>query len=329
MTSDPNHPILVCYDGSENAHETLGFTASAFPGRRVLVLTAWEPLLIFGAYPMMDVAVLDDAARKMAANGAARARELGLDATWTTAEASRGLAGAIIDVAGSHQVPLIVMGSRGDGEQFLHVHRLGSVARAVAHSSDRPLMIVPSSRSKGHRQVGDRAAEIAPQLPLLLCCDRSSGARHAIEVTAELFPGRKTVVLHVWSPIGMAAPARGGALSVPLCNHVALQRAAEELAAEGCRRASEAGLDATPEAVEMDFNGICHAILAAGDRHDAGLIVAGARGLSALESLVLGSVSHGIAQQAHRPVLIVPARSSAEEGGKPPESVTSTVDSPV
>ena len=34
------------------------------------------------------------------------------------------------------------------------------------------------------------------------------------------------------------------------------------------------------------------------DRHDAGLIVAGARGLSALESLVLGSVSHGIAQQA-------------------------------
>ncbi len=36
------------------------------------------------------------------------------------------------------------------------------------------------------------------------------------------------------------------------------------------------------------------------------MIVIGARGLSTFKSFVLGSVSHGVAQHAHVPVLIVP-----------------------
>ena len=46
--------------------------------------------------------------------------------------------------------------------------------------------------------------------PIMLCYDRSDGARRAIEVAGALFPGREAVVLHVWSPIAVVAAAYGG-----------------------------------------------------------------------------------------------------------------------
>ena len=38
------------------------------------------------------------------------------------------------------------------------------------------------------------------------------------------------------------------------------------------------------------------------------MIVLGSRGLTGMRSLVLGSVSHGVANHSRRPVLIIPAR---------------------
>ena len=61
-----------------------------------------------------------------------------------------------------------------------------------------------------------------------------------------------------------------------------------------------------PETAEVTFDGTWHTILDAADEYDAGLIVVGARGLSTFKSVMLGSVSHGIAQHSHRPVLVVP-----------------------
>ena len=60
------------------------------------------------------------------------------------------------------------------------------------------------------------------------------------------------------------------------------------------------------------YAGTAHDILAAADRHDAVIIVLGARGLSTFKAMVLGSVSHGVAQHAQRPVLIVPPTSHDE-----------------
>ena len=75
---------------------------------------------------------------------------------------------------------------------------------------------------------------------------------------------------------------------------------------DGVRAAAEAGFDAKPEVAEVSYNGTWRTILDVADTHDAALIVLGARGLSSFRSLLLGSVSHGVAQHAHRPVLIVP-----------------------
>ena len=143
--------------------------------------------------------------------------------------------------------------------------------------------------------------------PILLCYDRSEGATHAIEAAGALLQGRKAVVLHVWSPVAVIAAAYGGmATTLPSYNDADLEKAAEQLSEEGAQKARAAGFDAQAEIVQVGYNGTARTILDAADQHDAGLVVLGARGLSSFKSLLLGSVSHGVAQHAHRPVLIVP-----------------------
>jgi nucleotide-binding universal stress UspA family protein len=146
--------------------------------------------------------------------------------------------------------------------------------------------------------------------PILLCYDRSDGARRAIETAGALFPGRKAIALHVWSPIAVVAAAYGGIVAPPAYDEDALEKAALQIAREGADLATSAGLDAQPEIVEGTYEGTWHAIVEAAERQGATVIVIGARGLSTFQSIVLGSVSHGVAQHARVPVLIVPPAAS-------------------
>ena len=155
--------------------------------------------------------------------------------------------------------------------------------------------------------------------PILICYDRSEDARRAIKSAADLFPGRKTIVLHVWSPVAVIASAYGAFGSLPAYNDEELQNAALKIGEEGAALATEAGLDARPESAECTFDGTSHAILEVADEYEAAVIVMGARGLSPFKSFLLGSVSHGVVQHAHRPVLVIPppvreARAAAPAG---------------
>jgi nucleotide-binding universal stress UspA family protein len=145
--------------------------------------------------------------------------------------------------------------------------------------------------------------------PILVCYDRSRGSRRAIETAGVLFPGRPAVVLHVWSLTASAAA----------CDDGELEAAAREVAAEGTRLAIAGGLDARPDTTSA-FAGIGRAILDAADRNDALLIVLGARGLSAVRSLLLGSVSHAVSQHARCPVLVVPPSTQHDESFPPVEA---------
>ena len=66
-----------------------------------------------------------------------------------------------------------------------------------------------------------------------------------------------------------------------------------------------AGLDAVGETVESD-DGAWRAVAATARAHGASLIALGTRGLGAARSVLLGSVSSGLVQNAELPVLVVP-----------------------
>jgi nucleotide-binding universal stress UspA family protein len=144
----------------------------------------------------------------------------------------------------------------------------------------------------------------ATDKPILLCYDGSEDAFHAIELAGSLFPGRKAIVLAVWEHYSMLS-------GVARVEDSLVQEATEALAADGCDRARAAGFDATPVAVQA-HHGVAEAIIDAADEHDALLVVMGTRGNTGIRSLLLGSVSHGVAHHAYRPLLIVPSEPLAE-----------------
>jgi nucleotide-binding universal stress UspA family protein len=155
----------------------------------------------------------------------------------------------------------------------------------------------------------------AEPAPLLICYDRSPGARHAIEQAASLFPGRSALILDVWTlPVEIAVLGMGAAALLSEADQRAI---AVEAADEGCEIAREAGLEAAPLTASGSVDGTAHAILRVADEHDAGLIVMGSRGLGGVRALFLGSVSQAVVHRARRPVLVVPrpALAAADEHG--------------
>jgi nucleotide-binding universal stress UspA family protein len=148
--------------------------------------------------------------------------------------------------------------------------------------------------------------------PILIADDGSEDARHAIEHAAAILPGAKVVVLYVRQPLeGLAAHLEGHpALESVRDLDAAARDGAERLAAEGAERAREAGLDAEAR-VASATDAVADTIVRVAGEVDASLIVIGSRGRRRITSLVLGSVSHHVVHQAHRPVLVVPSPSLA------------------
>jgi len=140
---------------------------------------------------------------------------------------------------------------------------------------------------------------------ILLCYDGSEGAQRAIETAAALFGHRRAVVLDIGSEITAAeslatlSPVVPGAAFEELNTDDALQRARE-----GAERARRAGFDAEARAelASPTYDGIVDVA----DEIDAAVIVIGSRGLNGVREAFEGSVSHGVAEHAGRPVLIVP-----------------------
>ena len=171
-----------------------------------------------------------------------------------------------------------------------------------------PVPDAPSVTSDTAARLEEDALNTLASNPILVCYDGSPGAKRAIEIAGGLFPGHRAVVLHVWSPpttlrapYNVITPA-----PIPEFNDQEIRRAAAELAEQGVQAASAAGLHAKADVAEAALAGVWSAVLEVADEYDAALILLGSRGLSTFESLLLGSVSHGIVQHARRPVLVVP-----------------------
>ena len=152
--------------------------------------------------------------------------------------------------------------------------------------------------------------EVEP--PVLLCFDGSDDAATAIAQAAELLAPRRAVVLTVWEPVATWEPYDPATvLSAPMSKLLSREFGVDEIAAElaeekvrqGVALATGAGFAAQGRVAHgKTWRTICDV---AGET-DAATIVLGARGLSRVGSLLLGSVSSAVLAHAKRPVLVVP-----------------------
>ena len=151
MMTSPNGPVLICYDGSEDARYAIERAGDLLRSRPVLVLTVWQPiaggdiLAWSGTTAKMinsvelDRAGAEDAGR-VANEGARIATEAGLEAESVAVEATGPVWAAILEIADQRDASAVVLGSRGlTGVRSI---LLGSVSRAVVHHADRPTLVV-------------------------------------------------------------------------------------------------------------------------------------------------------------------------------------------
>jgi nucleotide-binding universal stress UspA family protein len=140
--------------------------------------------------------------------------------------------------------------------------------------------------------------------PVVYCYDGSDPARHALATASKILGERPAMVLTVWHSAWVAiAAAPYAMLSPDTMERVDTdsEAAATAMAAEGA--ALIAG--ATPH-VEQSNGPVWESVLHFAEQHDAELVVAGSRGLTPLKSTVLGSVSHGLVNHTHMPVMVIP-----------------------
>jgi nucleotide-binding universal stress UspA family protein len=139
-TSSAEGPLLLCYDGSEDATHA---------GRRALVVHVWKRTVGVGSLGFADetasmVGELDRAAAehgvRVAGEGVHIAQEAGLEAEPLAVEATGPIWTTIVEIANRYDAATIVLGSRGLSGVRLML--LGSVSNAVVHHADRPTLII-------------------------------------------------------------------------------------------------------------------------------------------------------------------------------------------
>jgi nucleotide-binding universal stress UspA family protein len=137
----------------------------------------------------------------------------------------------------------------------------------------------------------------------------------AVRAAAELFPGRRALVVTVWEA-GRAfdlalIPARGfelplSGIDVRLADEIdgAMYREAQQLANWGARLATDNGLDAESLAV-ADKLTPADTLVRLASEHDAAALVVGAHKHGRLAELIFGSTTRGVLHHAGCPVVVV------------------------
>jgi nucleotide-binding universal stress UspA family protein len=149
-----DRPLLICYDGSEDAKHAIKSAGHLLGGRHALVLTVWEPAVNPGGYAWLgadtstiNFAEFDRAAAEhsdqVANEGSGIALEQGLGAEPITIKAAGPVWETILEIADREDAAAIIMGCRGlTGVRSL---LLGSVSTAVIHHAQRPTLVVPTA----------------------------------------------------------------------------------------------------------------------------------------------------------------------------------------
>jgi nucleotide-binding universal stress UspA family protein len=150
-----NKPVLFCYDGSDGSKTALAAAVELIKPADAVVLVVWMPTAVqLARAGSFIVAVPNEGeideqevttARQIAEEGAAGARGRGYNASARVAEADESVAKTIDEVAQEIDAGLVVCGQRGRG--VIGSALLGSVSRALATHTKRPVLIAPQHPS--------------------------------------------------------------------------------------------------------------------------------------------------------------------------------------
>ena len=144
----------------------------------------------------------------------------------------------------------------------------------------------------------------ATNRPVIYCYDGSDPARHALETGSTLLGTRPAVVLSVWRSVwNTTAGLAYGVLPQDAVDQA--EAASHQAAARLADQGAEIVGGSKPVSLRSD-DSTWQRILEYADACNAEVIVVGSGGLSGIKSAVLGSVSHGLANNSRRPVLIIP-----------------------
>lgn len=186
---------------------------------------------------------------------------------------------------------------------------------------DKPKLATPSGDTAS-RRLSLASTTSFPAMnehtkPILLCFDGSSDAENAILGAGALLGQRPAVVITVAEPLALWEPEDpatileapiGMLLSKMLQFEEIILEVAQEQVSRGVELARAAGFEAQGQVGQgKPWKAICEVA----DQIDAEAIVLGARGLSRVESALLGSVSATVSSHAGRPVLIIHRRPPA------------------
>jgi nucleotide-binding universal stress UspA family protein len=161
-------PVLIAYDGSPPARAAVSAAGTLFAPGEAIVLTVWEPglaeMMIMPDATGMGSTMLpfdpsvtreveragEEHAQSVAAEGAALAKEAGLDARALAAEDLTDPPDAIVAAAEEQHARAIVIGSRGLGG--LKSKLLGSTSKAVLRRAACPVVVVRHPDEHGAQQ---------------------------------------------------------------------------------------------------------------------------------------------------------------------------------
>jgi nucleotide-binding universal stress UspA family protein len=277
--------VLVGFDGSRDATRAITTAALLLPRMTARVVTVWAPA---SPDPVLRRRITRHA-RTLDRLGALMEQECAADAQQTAADgaalaraagwppepvAHRAWAdpGAVLATIAADLRPRMVV----VGSRGLGgtAAMMGSVSDLAVHHSPVPVLVVPPLLSH------ERAA--AATGLVMVGHDGSPGAEHARAAAAALLPHRDQVLAHV----------HHGDTTEPAAD---LPAGALDLRAHG-----------------WGARAVAHALDAAAADHDAGVVVVGSRGRSALREMVLGSTAIAVLHHVHRPVLVVPSPAPEE-----------------
>ena len=150
-----NKPVLFCHDGSDGSRTALAAAVELIKPADAVVLVVWTPAAVqlsrAGSFlvTVPNEGEIDEqeaaAARQIAEEGAAGARERGYNASARIAQANESVARTIDEIAEEIDAGLVVCGQRGRGA--VRSALLGSVSRALAAHTKLPLLIAPQRPS--------------------------------------------------------------------------------------------------------------------------------------------------------------------------------------